>query len=130
MSIINYFLYFQKSISWIAIFIPLAIHSLKSIIYLSISFGVSIKSSSSLMSISSILFSISKDLNKSWPIFLTSTTVGTPIAITGTPIVLLDISFLLFLTPLPGEIPPVDSWILPPTLDKLLDANASITIKH
>ena len=34
-----------------------------------------------------------------------STTVGTPIAITGTPIVSFDISFLLLLTPAPGSIP-------------------------
>ena len=41
----------------------------------------------------------------SFTIVAASTTVGTPIAITGISNVSLDISSLLFPTPLPGDIP-------------------------
>jgi len=56
-----------------------------------------------------------------------STTVGTPIAITGIPTTSLLISFLLFETPLPGWIPVSVNWIVLFTLSNDWLAKASIT---
>ena len=57
-----------------------------------------------------------------------STTVGTPIAITGTPKVSKLSLFLEFPTPDPGEIPVSDSCMVLHSLDGFLAARASITI--
>ena len=57
-----------------------------------------------------------------------STTIGTPIAITGIPNVFLLNSFLVFPTPAPGTIPVSAIWIVLLILSILLDAKLSITI--
>ena len=57
-----------------------------------------------------------------------STTVGTPMAIVGIPKISLDISFLLFPTPLPGLIPASVIWIVLLTLSTDEAAKASMVI--
>ena len=57
-----------------------------------------------------------------------STTVGTPIAITGIPNVSTVNSFLWFPTPAPGTIPVSAIWTVLLILSILLEAKASITI--
>ena len=57
-----------------------------------------------------------------------STNVGTPIAITGTPIVFWLISFLLFPTPAPGVIPVSLICIVLNSLEISLEISASIAI--
>ena len=64
----------------------------------------------------------------SFTIVAASTTVGTPIAITGISNVSLDISSLLFPTPLPGDIPASVIWIVLLTWSKLELAKLSIAI--
>ena len=61
-------------------------------------------------------------------IVVASTTVGTPIAITGIPKVWSDNSFLLLPTPEPGLIPVSVNWIVLLILFIELVANASTTI--
>ena len=58
---------------------------------------------------------------------LISTTVGTPIAITGIPNVCWFTSFRLFCTPAPGAMPVLLICTVVPNLSILLEARASIT---
>lgn len=93
----------------------------------SISLGVTI-----MVSLSSVLFirdsSVPAFSRISKAIVFPSTTVGTPMAITGTPRDFSLISLLWFPTPEPGHIPEVLICTVLPNLSVLLEARASITI--